>query len=102
MDKAKPCVTPMSTSQPLTKYDGVPFYDPHLYRNVVEGLQYLLFTRLELAFAIHKVSKYMYNPMEMHWVAVKRILHYVKHTISHSLLIQHTATFQLQTFSDVD
>jgi len=32
MDKAKPCVTLMSTSLPLTKYDGVPFYDPYLYR----------------------------------------------------------------------
>jgi histone deacetylase 1/2 len=31
MDKAKPYVTPMSTSLPLTKYDGVPFHDPSLY-----------------------------------------------------------------------
>ena len=31
MDKAKPCVTPMSTSQPLIKSAGIPFHDTHLY-----------------------------------------------------------------------
>ena len=40
--------------------------------------------------------------MKMHWAAVKRILRYLKHTISHSLLIQLTANVTLQTFSDVD
>jgi hypothetical protein len=102
MDKAKPYVTPMSTSLPLTKYDGVPFHDPSLYRSIVGGLQYLSFTWPELAFAFHKVSKFMHNPMEMHWAAVTRILCYLKHSISHSLLIQHTASVTLQTFSDAD
>lgn len=66
---------------------------------MVGGLQYLSFTQPELAFAIHKVSKFMHNPMEMHWTTVKRILRYLKYTISHSLLIQPFTTFQLQTFS---
>ena len=92
MDKAKLCVTPMPTSLPLTKYDGVPFHDPYLYRSIVGGLQYLSFTRPELALSIYKVSKFMHNFMEMHWTTVKRILHYLKHTISHSLLIQLTAS----------
>ena len=59
MDKAKPCVTPMSTSQSLIKFSCIPFHDPHLYRSVVGGLQYLSFTRPDLAFVVHKVSKYM-------------------------------------------
>jgi hypothetical protein len=87
MDKAKPCLTPMSTSLPLSKFAGVAFHYPSLYRSIVEGLQYLSFTRPDIAFAIHKVSKFMHNPMEMHWAAVKHILCYLKHTISHSLLI---------------
>lgn len=102
MDKTKPCVTPMSTSQPLIKSDGIPFHDPHLYRNVVGGLQYLFFTQPELAFAVHKVSKYMQNPTEPHWVAVKCTLRYLKNIISHALLIQPTTELKLQTFSDAD
>ena len=57
MDKSKPSLTPMSTSQVLNKSDGASFHDPHLYRSIVGGLQYLSFTRPELAFVIHKVSK---------------------------------------------
>ena len=102
MDKAKPSVTPMSTSQPLIKSVGIPFHDPHLYQSVVGGLHYLFFTRPDLAFAVHKVSKYMQNPMEPHWAAVKRILRYLKNTISHALLIQPTIDLKLHTFSDVD
>lgn len=87
----------MSTSQILNKSDGASFHDPHLYRSIVRGLQYLSFTRPELAFAIHKVSKYMHDPKEPHWVAVKRILRYLKETISHALLIQPDHLLQLQT-----
>ncbi|KAL6312078.1 hypothetical protein AAG906_022071 [Vitis piasezkii] len=102
MDKAKPCVTPMSTSQSLIKFAGIPFHDPHLYRSIVGGLQYLSFTRPDLAFAVHKVSKYMQNPMEPHWAVVKRILRYLKNTISHALLIQPITDLKLHTFSDAD
>ena len=102
MDKAKPCLTLMSTLLPLSKFAGVAFHYPSLYRSIVGGLQYLSFTRSDIAFAIHKVSKFMHNPMEMHWEAVKHILCYLKHTISHSLLIQPTASVTLQTFSDAN
>jgi histone deacetylase 1/2 len=76
MDKAKSCLTLMSTSQSLTKSDGIPFHDPYMYLSVIKGLQYLSFTWLDVAFAVHKVSKYMYLPLEPHWTAVKRILCY--------------------------
>ena len=102
MDKAKPCVTLMSISQPVIKSDGIPFHDPRLYRSVVGGLQYLSFTRPDLVVAVYKVSKYMQNPIEPHWVAIKRILRYLKNTISHALLIQLTTDLKLQTFSDAN
>jgi histone deacetylase 1/2 len=95
VDKAKPCLTLMSTSLPLSKFVGVAFHDPSLFRSIVGGLQYLSFTRPDIAFAIHKVSEFMHNPMEMHWAVVRRILRYLKHTISHSLLIQPTASVTL-------
>jgi hypothetical protein len=66
--------------------------------SIVGELQYLSFTRPEFVFSIHKVSKFMHNPMKMHWAIVKRILHYLKHIISHSLLIQPTASV---TFANI-
>jgi len=100
MDKAKPHLTPISTSQLLSKFDGIPFADPHLYRNIVGGLQYLSFTRPDVAFAVHKVSKYMHNQLEPHWTAVKRILCYLKSTTSHALLIQPSTAVKLHCFSN--
>jgi len=102
MDKSRPSITPMSTSQILNKSDGALFHDPYLYRSIVGGLQYLSFTRLELAFVIHKVSKYMHDLKELYWVAVKRILRYLKETISHALLIQPDHLLQLQTVIGAD
>ena len=38
------------------KSDGIPFVDPHLYRSIVGGLQYLSFTRPDVAFAVHMLA----------------------------------------------
>lgn len=63
MNKSKPYITPMSTSQHLTKSNGAPFHDPLLYHNIVKDLRYLSFRRPNLVSAIYKVNKYMQNPM---------------------------------------
>ena len=49
-----------------------------------------------------KIVKYTQTPMEPYWAAVKCILHYLKNTISHTLLIQPTTDLKLHTFSDAD
>ena len=35
-------------------------------------------TRPDIAYAVSKVSKYLKNPTEKDWIAVKRILRYLK------------------------
>ena len=87
MDHAKPCSSPMASTCRLTSTDGEPFEDVHLFRSVVGSLQYLAFTRPDLAFSVHKVSKFMHKPLDSHWLAVKRILRYLKHSISTGLFI---------------
>jgi hypothetical protein len=52
------------------------------YREAVGGLLYLVVaTRPDLAYAVSEVSRYMCNPGEKHWNAVKRILAYLKGTL---------------------
>ncbi|CAN1131585.1 Retrovirus-related Pol polyprotein from transposon RE2 [Linum perenne] len=77
-----------------------PFEDPSLYRHIVGSLQYLNFTRPDLAFAINHVSQYMHAPLDDHWLAVKRILRYLKGTIEYGLLITKSASHSLQGYSD--
>ena len=102
MDGAKPCSTPMSTSVSLTATDTATFEDPTLYRSIVGGLHYLSFTRPDIAFAVHRVSKFMHQPKLSHWLCVKRILRYLKQTISYGLLLSCSNSFTFQAFSDAD
>jgi len=102
MENAKPCTSPMASNCRLTSTDGTPFEDIRLYRNIVGSMQYLAFKRPDIAFVVHKVSKFTHNPLDTHWLAVKRILRYLKHSISTALFITKTVNFTLQAFFDSD
>jgi histone deacetylase 1/2 len=72
------------------------------YRSVVGGLQYLTLTRPDLSFAVNKVCQFLHAPRDPHWTAVKRILRFVKLTISHGLTLRRTPDTLLSAFSDAD
>jgi len=74
MDGDKPVSSPMATSCKLSKVDGKPISDPFVYRNNVGALQYLSFTRPDIAFSVNKVTQFMQAPTDEHWSAVKWIL----------------------------
>ncbi|VVA25644.1 PREDICTED: Retrovirus-related Pol poly from transposon TN, partial [Prunus dulcis] len=80
MFDAKPCDTPCLPYNRLLKEDGDPYSNPKLYRSIVGALQYLTFTRPDIAFSVHQVCQFMQNPMVSHFTAVKRILRYLKGT----------------------
>jgi hypothetical protein len=44
----------------------------------------------------------MHRPLKPHWQAVKRILGYLKHTVSNGLLFHHNSSNTLQVYSDAD
>jgi histone deacetylase 1/2 len=106
MSKCSPISTPMSSSDKLSSTDGTPLSpeESTRYRSVVGGLQYLTMTRPDLSFAINKVCQYLHAPSCTHWSAVKRILRYVKATLSDGLLLRRpTASSDLlSAFSDAD
>ena len=55
MDIAKPCDTPCLPYHRLLKEDGEPYSNPTLFRSIVRALQYLTFTRPDIAFSVHQV-----------------------------------------------
>lgn len=65
------------------------------------SLQYLLLTRPDIAFAVNKVCQFLATPTTIHWAAVKRILRYLKGTMSYGLRFT-PSSFQLQAFTDAD
>ncbi|MCI59098.1 retrovirus-related pol polyprotein, partial [Trifolium medium] len=66
--------------------------EPTLYRSIVGALQYATLTHPDIALSVNKVCQFMANPFESHWLAVKRILRYLKGTLNHGLLINPSTT----------
>ncbi|KAL5567373.1 hypothetical protein UlMin_030537 [Ulmus minor] len=101
MTEAKHLATPAATKQ-LSLYDGDPFPDETLYRSTVGALQYILFTRPDIAFSVNKVCQFMHKPTEVHWQAVKRILRYLAGIINHGICFNATPNTTLTAFTDAD
>ncbi|KAL0543945.1 hypothetical protein IC582_019055 [Cucumis melo] len=100
MTSVKSCITPMSTSFDLYTI-APPFNDPSLYRRLVGSLQYLTFTRPDIAFSVNRVSQFMHKPTIIHFSAVKRILRYLRGTLTFGIKFRK-GSFSLQTFCDSD
>ena len=68
---------------------------------MVGALQYLTFTRPDLAFSMHQLCQFMQYPTTSHLEATKRVLHYVQGTLHFGIhLALGPLTFS--AFSDVD
>ena len=85
MAEAYSISSPMVSNCKLSRHDADLFHDPTLYRSVVGALQYATLTRPEICFAVNKVCQFMASPLDSHWTVVKRILRYLKGTLSHGV-----------------
>ncbi|XP_071726783.1 uncharacterized mitochondrial protein AtMg00810-like [Rutidosis leptorrhynchoides] len=97
----KPVSTPLSTSAYFTT-QGSPYSDPTIYRSLVGALQYLTITRPDISYAVNQVSQFLHAPMQDHFQAVKRILRYIKGTISFGLSFLHSPSPNILGYSDAD
>ena len=102
MHSAKPVPTPMSAALKLHAASGPAFSDPTLYRSTIGALQYLTYTRPDIAFAVNKLSQYLQQPTELHWTACKRVLRYLKGTIHHGLHFTPASSLHLQVYTNAD
>ncbi|XP_019091125.1 PREDICTED: uncharacterized protein LOC109128725 [Camelina sativa] len=100
MINGNPVCTPMATSLKLTS--GNPLPDPTVFRRLVGSLQYLAFTRLDIAYAVNRLSQFMHCPTEAHWQEEKRILRYLAGTTTHGIFFSAKNDLTLHAFSDED
>ncbi|GKB25897.1 ribonuclease H-like domain-containing protein [Tanacetum coccineum] len=97
----KPCRTPVDTDSKLST-DGAPIFDYTLYRSLAGALQYLTFTRPDISYVVQQVCLFMHDPREPHLSALKRILRYVRGTLSYRLQLYSSTTSSLVAYSDAD
>ncbi|KAI0502061.1 hypothetical protein KFK09_017006 [Dendrobium nobile] len=97
--KAAPTpITPVNHQQ---KPNLQPHSDPSLYRRLAGSLQYLSITRPDIAYATNRVCQHMQTPTEQDFHDLKRLLRYIKGTLTYGLPITH-GSLDLRTYSDAD
>ncbi|GAB2300803.1 hypothetical protein Dimus_038636 [Dionaea muscipula] len=101
MASCKSCSTPCSPHVYLSPLDGVPLENPSFYRSIVGSLQYLTFTRPDLAYAVNTACQFIQQPTDVHMGAVKRILRYIQGTL-HQGLFFSSGPMRLLAYSDAD
>ncbi|XP_068331609.1 uncharacterized mitochondrial protein AtMg00810-like [Pyrus communis] len=98
---SKPCTTPCHPNHKLLNHGSPPFLDSGLYRSIVGALQYLTFTRPDIAYSVNQVSQFMHSPLESHFVAVKRILQYLRGSMSLGLCFK-PGLLDIKAYTDAD
>ncbi|XXG76454.1 hypothetical protein AAC387_Pa08g0801 [Persea americana] len=93
--------SPVQTGIKLSRYDGDPISNAQENRSVLGALQYVTLTRADIAFAVDQVCQFMYDPRSHHWIVVKRILRFLKGTITHGLHFRR-GTFSVTVYSNAD
>lgn len=72
------------------------------FRSLAGALQYLTFTRPDIAYAIEHICLHMHDPREPHLDALNRNLRYVRGTLHLDLLPRPSAQTKLVVCSSTD
>ena len=106
MSESKPVSTPMEAEATFEKLSAT---DQQVnlkeYQAAIGSLIYVsIGTRPDISYAVGVLSQFMSNPGEEHWRGVKRILRYIKGTLSHCLEFVSTKgnKVDLSAYADAD
>lgn len=105
LENCKPAATPVAQGTKLLKAsEDSELFDATLYKSAVGMLLYLSgWTRPDIMFAVSNVARFCCKPTKEHWVAVKRILRYLKGTPNYGLMYcNKDGDRPLTGFSDAD
>jgi hypothetical protein len=101
MTDCKTAPTRIATTTPLSTASNDALSDPTPFRSLVGALQYATFTSPNITFAVNRVCQFMHKPSNVHFVAAKRILRYLKGSLHKGVLFQ-PGPLALTAFTDAD
>ena len=94
--------TPLKTNANLIKID-TPEVDAKTYQSALGGLMYaMLVTRLDLAYAVGELSKHVACPGQAHFVALKRVYHYLRGMMDAHLVYRKMIDMSLLGYVNAD
>jgi hypothetical protein len=104
MEQCNKVCSPIVPSTKLVRDESGRAVNATEYKQMIGCLMYLLATRPDMAFSVCLAARYMERPTEMHMATVKRIMRYLKGTLSLGILYKCKANkeLMLQGWSDSD
>jgi hypothetical protein len=76
--------------------------DPHLYKQLIGSLMYLVNTRPDICYAVNVLSKFMSQPRQTHWIAAKHVFRYLRGIVGYGLRYASSVDLCLQGYADAD
>ena len=104
MQESKPTSTPVEVSSKLKPgpSQAEPINQTE-YQSAIGSLMYLaVSTRPDIAFAVNNLARFNSKPQKEHWIALKRILRYLKGTINIGILYKQDGSDKCVGYSDAD
>ena len=85
MLECKVMATPMDSNLKLLADDSLELVDVTHYKQIIGSLMYLTNTRPDIYFALNTLIQYLVQPRQVHLVAAKDVMRYLKGTIDFGL-----------------
>ncbi|CAJ2647282.1 unnamed protein product [Trifolium pratense] len=103
MDSCNFVCSPIVPGTKLFKDENGKCVDSTQFKQMVGCLMYLIATRPDLCYSVCLIARYMERPTEIHLAAAKRILRYLKGTISYGVLYDKgSLNMKLEGWTDSD
>ncbi|KAA3467574.1 pleiotropic drug resistance protein 3-like [Gossypium australe] len=102
MENRKATSTPVAVGEKLSSQGIFEEVCESTYRSLVGCLLYLIATRPDIMYAASLLSRFMHCCNESHFKATKRVLRYIKGTLSYGMLFSKAEHLQLVGYTDSD
>ncbi|XP_015165731.1 uncharacterized mitochondrial protein AtMg00810-like [Solanum tuberosum] len=101
-DHMTPLSSPLDPNVKLKSHEGKALDDPTYYRKLVDKLNFLTNTKLDLAYGVQLLSEYMQDPMEPYLHAAFHMLRCLKKDPTLGVFMSSSANFGVQAYCDSD
>lgn len=99
MATSKPVANPVAAGNKFPEInDDGRLIDSTVYKQVIGSLMHLYVTRLDIAYFVNLVSRFMERPTENYYMAAKRILRYLRGTTNMGVLYKREGKNHLEAY----
>ena len=98
----KAMATPMDSNLKLLVDDSSELVDVTQYRQIIRSLMYLTNTIPDICFDVNTLSQYLVQPRQVHLIASKHVMRYLKGTIEFGLYYDGSHEYRLYGYIDAD